>query len=319
MSLDRGFWPVILRSVIAVLLSHSLVSAQPPLTVTWVDGRLGVVAHGVALAEVLREIAHQTGVEVVGLDRIQESRSVEFADELLADGLKLLLEDVDYVMAFRDLTVPMTNRPALRVWVYVRSPPAAEPVQRVDPDIPTRGRPSLGADGIWPEALTSALASSDPELPDAAGALDTDPDLRLLEDSRFFDQANESSILQATNSESPAIRARALEVLAARDSSVSTDAFAIAMMDSDAAVSSRASALMADSNAANVLESLGRMLGQSDPVVRFTALELLTRRVDPETLPYLRSVLSDENEVIRTTAQRFVQQLSLVEQQNPKR
>ena len=108
-------------------------------------------------------------------------------------------------------------------------------------------------------------------------------------------------------------------MLAARDSSVSTDAFAIAMMDSDAAVSSRASALMADSNAADVLESLGRMLGQSDPVVRFTALELLTRRADPKTLPYLRLVLSDENEVIRTTAQRFAQQLSLLEQENHKR
>jgi HEAT repeat protein len=91
------------------------------------------------------------------------------------------------------------------------------------------------------------------------------------------------------------------------------------MLDSDPAVSSLASALMADSNAPNVLENLGRILEHSDPVVRFTALELLTRRADPESLPYVRSVLNDENEVVRTTAQQLVKQLSLLEQKSRER
>ena len=116
MSLDRRFFGGGLRTVTAFLLSSSLASAQPPLTVQWVDARLSVTAHDVALAEVLREIAHQTGVEVVGLDRIQESRSIEFADKRLADGLKLLLEDLDYVMAIRDPLALTTTPPAMRVW-----------------------------------------------------------------------------------------------------------------------------------------------------------------------------------------------------------
>jgi len=91
------------------------------------------------------------------------------------------------------------------------------------------------------------------------------------------------------------------------------------MVDSDPAVSSVASALMADSNAPNVLENLGSVLRHSDPVVRFTALELLTRRADPESLPYLSPVLNDENEVIRTTAQRLVKQLSLLEPKSRER
>lgn len=316
MSLDRRLFGGGLRSVTAVLLSSSLASAQPPLTVQWVDARLSVTAHDVALAEVLREIAHQTGVEVVGLDRIQESRSIEFADKRLADGLKLLLEDLDYVMAIRDPLALMTTPPAMRVWVYLKSPPVDVLAQPGDPDASTRVEPTLaGADGTWPEAVTPAPASTDQEIP----AADIDPELRSLEDSRFFDQASESSILQATNAESPAVRARALKVLGARDSSVSADAFGIAMVDSDPAVSSVASALMADSNAPNVLENLGSVLRHSDPVVRFTALELLTRRADPESLPYLSPVLNDENEVIRTTAQRLVKQLSLLEPKSRER
>ena len=316
MSLDRRLFGGGLRSVTAVLLSSSLASAQPPLTVQWVDARLSVTAHDVALAEVLREIAHQTGVEVVGLDRIQESRSIEFADKRLADGLKLLLEDLDYVMAIRDPLALMTTPPAMRVWVYLKSPPVDVLAQPGDPDASTRVEPTLaGADGTWPEAVTPAPASTDQEIP----AADIDPELRSLEDSRFFDQASESSILQATNAASPAVRARALKVLGARDSSVSADAFGIAMVDSDPAVSSVASALMADSNAPNVLENLGSVLRHSDPVVRFTALELLTRRADPESLPYLSPVLNDENEVIRTTAQRLVKQLSLLEPKSRER
>ena len=316
MSLDRRLFGGGLRTVTAVLLSSSLASAQPPLTVQWVDARLSVTAHDVALAEVLREIAHQTGVEVVGLDRIQESRSIEFADKRLADGLKLLLEDLDYVMAIRDPLALMTTPPAMRVWVYLKSPPVDVPAQPGDPDAPTPAEPTPGgADGTWPEAVTPAPASTDQEIP----AADIDPELRSLEDSRFFDQASESSILQATNAESPAVRARALKVLGARDSSVSADAFGIAMVDSDPAVSSVASALMADSNAPNVLENLGSVLRHSDPVVRFTALELLTRRADPESLPYLSPVLNDENEVIRTTAQRLVKQLSLLEPKSRER
>lgn len=321
MTLGRGFCSLGLPTVLAFLLSNSLASAQPPLTVRWVDGRLSVTAHDVALVEVLREIVTQTGVEVVGLDRIPRSRSIDFADKPLAEGLKLVLEDLDYIMAIRDPMALTTKRPAVRIWVYPESPPVDASVAAGDPDLLTPTAPAPGRDdGIGAENDVLATVSAAPEIPDAlAGASDMDPELQSLEDSQFFAEASESSVLQATTSESPAVRARALDVLAARDSSVSADAFEIAMIDPDPAVSSRASELMADSNAPNVLENLGRTLGHPDPVVRFTALELLARRADPASLPYLKTVLNDENAVVRTTAQQLAKQLSLVEPQNRER
>jgi hypothetical protein len=61
-------------------------------------------------------------------------------------------------------------------------------------------------------------------------------------------------------------------------------------------VSSVASAFMAGRNASEVLENLGSILRHPDPVLRFNALELLARRVDPDSLPYVQQLLNDENE-----------------------
>jgi hypothetical protein len=315
MTLGRGFLSVGLPTVLALLVSNSVASAQPSLTVKWVDGRLSVAAHDVAIVDVLREIATKTGVEVVGLDRIHRSESIEFADERLVEGIKLVLEDLDFVMTIRDPMALTTTPPAMRIWLAPESaavdgtvnPGEADPAARAEP-------PPGGESDTEPLAETFAAASTE-EIPEAqASDSDADPDLQSLEDSQFFDQASESSVLQATTSQSPAVRARALEVLGPRDSPASADAFGIAMTDSDPAVSSRASALMADSNAPNVLENLGRLLSHSDPVVRFTALELLTRRGDPDSLAYLKAVVNDENDVVRTAAQQFAKQLSTAEQ-----
>jgi hypothetical protein len=321
MTLGRGFSWVGVPTVIALLLSNSIASAQPSLIVAWRDGRLSVVAQDVALADVLREIAKQTGVEVVGLDRIRRTQSIEFAGKRLAEGLKLVLEELDYVMAIRDPVVLTTNRPPMRIWLHPEPLPVEGSVAPVDADLAPLPEPAFGRDdGGGPEVESPVPASTDPEIPEAlASAADVDPELRALEESRFFDEASETSVLQATTAESPAVRARALEVLGTRDSSVSADALGNGMIDSDPAVSSRASALMADSHAPNVIENLGRMLSHSDPVVRFTALELLARRGDPESLAYLKEVVDDENDVVRTAAQRLAQQLAIGDGQHQDR
>ena len=104
----------------ALLLSSPQASAQPFLSVQWVDARLAVIAHEVPLGQVLREIARQTGIEIFGLERLRHVRSVEFADQFLADGLELLLEDLDYVMAVRDPVAQAVH------------PPPGQPVMNMD-------------------------------------------------------------------------------------------------------------------------------------------------------------------------------------------
>ena len=216
MSFGRKSRIVGFRTAIVFLLSSPLASAQPSLAVQWAEARLNVAAHDVSLAHVLREITHQTGVEIVGLERIQQSRSIEFTDKLLADGLKLLLSDIDYVMAVRDPMALTTRLPAIRIWLYFGSPPTDVPVQLRDRDVPTLEEPNPDvADGSWPEdaipgsastnqelaQIAEASESTDQKLAQIAEALDADAELQELEGSGVFGEANESSVSQAMESE----------------------------------------------------------------------------------------------------------------------
>jgi hypothetical protein len=81
-----------------LLLSYSpvfiaLADAQARLMVEWKGGRLSVSAERAPLAQVLREVARRTGVEIQGIDGLQESVSVRFSDLPLRVGLEKLIPE----------------------------------------------------------------------------------------------------------------------------------------------------------------------------------------------------------------------------------
>ena len=303
----------------AGLLLSSAFALGQQVDVRWSDGRLSVAAHDAPLAEVLLAIAHQTGIQVTGLDRAERSRSIEFSDQSLTDGLKLVLEGIDYFMAGPGLPEHATN-PSVRIWLYLGSPPDLDLAHGNQGHVPLEA-PSAAAAGFLPEdAAPSPIAtnhepvldvteSTNGDITEIAQAPDADPELQQLEASRFFDEANQSAIFQATKSENAAVRVRSLRALAERDSALSADAIGIAMVDADPAVSSVAAVLMAESNAPRTLENLASVLQHPDPVIRFNALELLERRDDPDSLPYVQDLLTDENETIRKSAEELVERL----------
>jgi HEAT repeat protein len=140
-----------------------------------------------------------------------------------------------------------------------------------------------------------------------------DPDeahLQQLEGAGFFDEATPSLLLDAAHSENSFVRARALRVLTERDPSMATDVLTDAVSDTDATVSSSAAELLGQVDGLEVRERLGSLLQNPDPVIRFTALELLRRRPDPNIL-YVQRVLRDENEAIRATAQSLMRELEV--------
>ena len=61
-----------------------------------------------------------------------------------------------------------------------------------------------------------------------------------------------------------------------------------------------------------MLENLGSILRHTNPVLRFNALQLLARRVDPDSLPFVPQSLSDDTETIRMTVRQLVEQLERV-------
>jgi len=182
--------PVLLLSSVVTL--SSIVSAQEPPTIEWGAGRLSVSAERVPLAQILGEVARRTGIEVQGLDALQEPVSVRFADVPLREGLEKLLAQRDYAI-LGDLSLP-SGKPPVRVLVSgQRVPPAAKPPE---PTEPTESEPAapmeepgteieVREEEPGPEVQVVGEESPDaeepfpgllaPELPEAPGTASVEP------------------------------------------------------------------------------------------------------------------------------------------------
>jgi hypothetical protein len=90
-----GYWCAYRTTILSLSLPFSLLllfvsksSAEEPFTIEWKAGRLSVTAEGAPLAQVLREVARLTGVEVEGLKGLHEPVSARFANLPLREGLQ---------------------------------------------------------------------------------------------------------------------------------------------------------------------------------------------------------------------------------------
>ena len=86
--------------------------------VEWEEGRLSVVAEMTPLSEILREVSRRTGLEVRGLEGLQEKVSARFSGLSLREGLEKLLARVNYVL-LEEISPQGRRQPAL-AWVFGR-------------------------------------------------------------------------------------------------------------------------------------------------------------------------------------------------------
>jgi type II secretory pathway component HofQ len=70
---------------------RKLPKAKSVLAVEYGQGRLNVIAEKIPLSQVLREVAQQTGVEILGLEKLQEKISVSLSDLPILEALQKLL------------------------------------------------------------------------------------------------------------------------------------------------------------------------------------------------------------------------------------
>src|SRR5262245_57828649 len=73
-------------------------SAQAASTVEYQAGRLSVSVETMPLAQLLREVARQTGLEIRGLESLRVDVSARFSALPLLEGLRSLLASVNYVL-----------------------------------------------------------------------------------------------------------------------------------------------------------------------------------------------------------------------------
>lgn len=279
---------------IAAFLSVSLLIAptalaQKLLKVEWNEGRLSVMAEKTALSDILREVARQTGLEVRGLEGLQEEVSVRFADLPLDEALRKLLSRVNSLI-LGESSPQGKPRPVLGVIFERRTEPVA---RREEP-------------GDRLAAFTGILDKGGTEAEQAlfSAALDPEPSVRELAVETLAarrSQEDFQTILKAATAADAVTRLMALQVLSQHET-LALPALAEALSDEDREVKGYAMQMLAQKRSPEALEALRQVLHDPNPAFRQYALKFLGQLGDPTSLSYIGLALQDEDEAVRGLA-----------------
>jgi hypothetical protein len=239
---------------------------------------LSVHAEAAPLSEVLLEVSTQTGIEFLGLDKLQKQISVHFSNVPLGAGLQMLLVPVDYTI-IGDPCCPRT----MRVVVFER---------RV---LPTRiqavGEPTkLGDKGLAGADASGAQGNEAvPQKEDANFPAEESAGLGEHDDQTAVEQAdNAVADLQAIDPDDPA----------------NLPVFRQALSDKVPIVKEAAIQALAGQGGPAALDLLREAFHDSDPALKLMVIENIGSI--PEAFPFLREASQDADASVREAAQRWL-------------
>jgi hypothetical protein len=251
---------------------------QVPTRVEWRQGLLSVHAEAAPLSEVLQEVSTQTGIEFLGLDKLQKQISVHFSNVPLGAGLQMLLVPVDYGI-IGDPCCPRT----MRVVVFERRA------------LPTRiqavGEPTkLGDKGLADADASGAQGNEAvPQKEDANFPAEESAGLGEHDDQTAVEQADDAvADLQAIDPDDPA----------------KLPVFRQALSDKDPTVKEAAIQALAGQGGPAALDLLREAFHNSDPAVKFMVIENIDSI--PEAFPFLREASQDADASVREAAQHWL-------------
>lgn len=236
-------------------------SARTALTVEYQNGRLSVSAEKVPLARILREVAHQTGLEIQGLESVEADVSVRFSGLPLRDGLLALLAHVNYIL-IKERSQQGSTRPT-RALVLGR---AATPPPETIPD-EERAKPAGEiATQEEPGGMLAALVA------------DPHPSLRQWAVERLAEKGDEEAfirLLETLEDENPEVRQAALAGLGQYGWASMEPLKALLHREKDTEVRAAALHLLGQVGREEMVDLLRGMLADEDPQIRIAAVEAL--------------------------------------------
>jgi len=323
-STARALWCCGVASVLLALVSPAF--AQAPLVVEWKAQRLSVSAERAPLAQVLREVARQTGIEVDGLQGLQQRVSVRFTRLALRDGLAKLLAHQDYAMVGDPSSATGGEPVTLVILGHPPSPAVA--------DAPRAETGSAGA------AEQMALSGAGPTAPASAPVTEQDPAERAAAVYALANDGDMDAIRRALLDPDPGVQAIAFQALAERDpheaarmavdasrsddlsrrlsglfalgqldDTIAVPALAHALADADEGVREYAVQSLRGQSSPEAEAALSRALQDASPAIRLLALEALACRGRTGEA-YLRSAAQSEDSLLRARAAQLLQQVS---------
>src|SRR5262245_53857595 len=264
-------------------------SPQAALTVTYQEGRLSVRAERVPLANLLQEVARQTGLTIQGLSSVQQEVSVQFGNLPLLDGLRRLLARVNYLLLIEHSAPGKRPRLQARVFGHDTPPPVGY--------VPAPARTS-SRKGAVSEELKQALADIDPirrrwavarlgewgeepAFPHLLAALDdVDPEVRqgaLAGLSPYGERALGPLQPFLQHEQDPTVRLVALQVLGqvGREDEVTGTLLHEMLADSDPRIRAAVVEVLGSVEGTRATDALQRAVRDGDPNVRLAALRAL--------------------------------------------
>jgi len=304
-----------------VLLGASAARAESTIKVDWNKGRLSVSAENAELSQVLREVAHQTGIKIRGSQDVQQRVSMHLSEVSLEKGLKALLEGVDYAV-LGDISSPEKARSAQVVVFAWLAPPdsnraaganaASNSVQKARATV-VRGRVGSESEETSQEkamaAVEAAAAKGDLEALSKA-VLSSDPAVQsqaFEELSKLNPQAALDAISNALKSDEPAERLQALQLLdqsEQADNDVVVSTMGQALNADDTSIKDYAIQALARRGGSQEMDLLRQAMGDPDPAVRLMVLESVGQQT--EALPLLQQAVNDSDPSVSAAANQLL-------------
>jgi len=280
------------------------------LRVEWQGDLLTVEAQQAPLTLILREVADKTGLEVRGVEGLQEEVSLRFAGVPLPEGLRRLLARVNYFLAEKPAPQGGT-RPALLLVFGRREPPP--PVLAGEQGGGSRGM--LATEENPEEHLSALYAFAGQGNVEALENATSDPD-QVIQATAFELLARQdrqratARLVEVSKSTPVETRLRSLQLLSSTDYADEETVRSVlgeASADEDPMVRGYATQLLAEQGGTDPLPSLRRALADPDPVVRMQGIESAAQK--EEGIPLLQEALADTDEGVRAMAAFWLEQI----------
>jgi hypothetical protein len=308
----RRSCPYRAATIISLLVTFFVVPsprAQAPFTVAWQEGRLSVTAEGVPLAQVLQEVARRTGVEIQGLEGVQEKVSVRFVHLPLRDGLQTLLTRVNYFLSEKAAPRGGTQ-PAL---VLLSGWQATPPAERLGSEEGAKPAGEPVAEENLEERLAALQACADQGNEEALRQAAADPH-QTLRAAAFALLARQNPVA-ATTLATAAVRGpdlaqrfTGLQALGQMDNSLAVQTLGEALADDDVGVREYAIRSLMGQTAPDAILILSQALQDPDPAIRILALEALAAQ-GAEGQEALKVALHTGDPLVRSRAAALLEQL----------
>ena len=299
--------------VLGVLLLDG--AAAQATQVQWSGDRLTVNAVNASLRALVEDVAQHAGIVVTGIDRLAGGRSIQIRDASLYEGLKVLLQGVNFVIVTKGQVTylrihsmseiaPVTPGSAIHIAGLTDRVVVDEAGSSVSSALdPPDEKPKVE------QPQEQNQEKQEKEETEAEAELEeAEQQLAELETLAQDEKVAAVQVVDAVQSSHATVRRRALQLLGARPPSPETiDQIAAAFTDDDMNVVLTASDVLAGISDELAIRALERQLdtGQGE-LVQFAALRSLALRAEVASLPAIRRVAREGYPANRGFAERLV-------------